>query len=158
MPQVSDRVAGRPITFRTFADNRIVLQALVTATAVAGTPQKIIMIENGWQAAAMSLSTGTATNPTVFYLGVPETAGTTGTYIDYVIGGPTKILSTAVFIEGYPAYLSTGAAVISGTTSITTPVGLMSEIGFWREALPTTAVSTALMKIWLRGMPLYQTS
>ncbi len=158
MPQISDNVIGRPVTFKAHADNRVTLKALVGATATAGTPQKIYMVENGWYAIALALSTGTATNPVVMYVGVPETAGTTGQVIDYCIAGPTKILSTAVFIEGYPAYFSTGAAVISGTTSITTPVGLMSEIGFWGEALPTTAVSTALMKIWMRGLPLYMTS
>jgi hypothetical protein len=157
MPHISDNVAGRPITFKISADNRISLRAVVTATATPGTLQKITFDQNGWSAAALVLSTGTATNPTVFYLGNPEVSGTTGKVIEYTIGGPTKILSTAVFIAGVPAYYSTGAAVVSGTTSLTA-AGLMGEIGIWREALPTTAVSTALMKIWLRGLPLYQTS
>jgi hypothetical protein len=158
MPQVSDKVAGKPIGFKMHADNRITLTALVGATATAGTPQKIYMVEHSWYAVALEISTGTATNPIVQYIGVPETAGTTGQYIDYCIAGPTKMLSTAVFIESYPALFTTGSTCISGTTAITTPVGGMREIGMWREALPTTAVSTALMKIWLRGLPLYLTS
>ena len=153
MPQITDNVAGRPLGFRVGANNSIRLSAKVGATAVAYTQQKITWDKDGWISAALSISTGTQK----FYVGIPETAGTTGTVIEYVIGGPTKIITTGVFIAGVPALLSTGAAVISATTSLVAN-GQMAEIGIFREALPTTAVSTSAFTFELYGAMMTLTS
>ncbi len=158
MPVISDSVLGaHPIVGKVGSDGSVRLEAMCGATSVKGTAQMLYWNQYGWLTKDLAISTGTATNPMMFYVGVPERAGTTGKYYDYIIGGPAPMLTTAVFRAGSPALLSTGAAVISGTTSLTA-TGAMAEIGIFMESLPTTAVSTALFKVMLYGLPKYMTS
>jgi len=120
MPRVFDNKEGRTLVPAYYADGKICLRCAINST-VAVTSAEAFLIdpgEEGWVANVLAVTTGVKAR----YLGVSEKAIAASTaalvtITDLVIGGVTDIITTdATVTTGYAVNLTTGAAIVYGTT------------------------------------------
>jgi len=154
MPRVHDNVAGRTVAAAYYANGQIALRAAINTTAAVtkyGT-YLIDMTDEGWMASVLALTTGTRRR----YLGVAQKAvaastAALATVSEFVIGGPTYIITTALPTTGYAVDLTTGAAVVASIAY----AGTATQFGIWRA---TTTVASSTNACMLFGMHAIMTS